>query len=162
MTSLRPAHSRQARGEHLHAPALRLSVARVHAEDLLGKQRGFITARAGADFQHHVLLVVGIPGQEQESQFLFHLLLALLEFEEFLMRHRFHFRVGRRLVHQRFRILHRLVDRLPLLKFLDNLRKVRARLGRFLIELGSASTSGLPSCSVSPSYFASISASLSK
>ena len=34
-----------------------LGVARVHAEDLGREERGFVAARAGADFEHDVLIV---------------------------------------------------------------------------------------------------------
>ena len=54
-----------------HLPALRFGVARVHAEDLGGEQRGLVAAGAGADFEHDVLLVVGILGQQQDLQLLF-------------------------------------------------------------------------------------------
>ena len=51
---------------HLDLPAVLLGKARVHAEDLGGKQRSLVASRAGADFEDDVLLVVGILGQQQE------------------------------------------------------------------------------------------------
>ena len=68
---LQPAHGRFAAGGDFHLPALRFRVARVHAEDLGGEERGFVAARAGADFEHHVLLVVGVLGQQQDLEFFF-------------------------------------------------------------------------------------------
>ena len=57
-------------GRDFHFPALRFRVAGVHAENFGGEQRGFVAARAGADFEHDVLLVVGIFGQQQNFQVL--------------------------------------------------------------------------------------------
>ena len=67
---LEPAHRRLAHGREFHAPALRFGIARVHAENLGREQRGLVAARARADFEHHVLLVVGILGQQQDLQLL--------------------------------------------------------------------------------------------
>src|SRR3569832_1917709 len=44
----------------LNLPALALGIARVHAQQVAGEQRRLVTARAGADFQEDVALVVGI------------------------------------------------------------------------------------------------------
>ena len=41
---------------------------RVHAEQLGGKQRRFVAAGAGADFEHDVLLVVGILRDQQHLE----------------------------------------------------------------------------------------------
>ncbi len=71
MTSFNPAHRRFADRRDFHAPALRFRVAAIHAEDLGRKQRGFIAARAGADFEHDVLFVEGILGEQQNLQLLF-------------------------------------------------------------------------------------------
>ena len=59
-------------------------VARVHAEDFGRKQRRFVAARAGADFQHDVLFVVRILGQQQNLQFLFDLGKLRLEPRDFV------------------------------------------------------------------------------
>ena len=50
---------------------LRLRIAVIHPEDFGGKQRGFVTARPGADFEHHVLVVVGIFGQQHDLELVF-------------------------------------------------------------------------------------------
>ena len=55
---LQSAHRGFAERGHFHFPALFFGIARVHAEDFAGKQSGFVAARAVADFEHHVLLVV--------------------------------------------------------------------------------------------------------
>ena len=54
--------------DHLHPPPLLLGVAAVHAEQLGGEQRRLVAARAGADLQHHVALVVGVLGGELAPQ----------------------------------------------------------------------------------------------
>ena len=48
-----------------------LGEARVHAEDLGRKQRSLVAARAGADFENDVLLVVGVLGQQQHLDLFF-------------------------------------------------------------------------------------------
>jgi tryptophan synthase beta subunit len=50
-----------------------LGKARIHAENLGGKQRRLVAARARANFQNHVLLVVGILGQQQHLDLFFKL-----------------------------------------------------------------------------------------
>ena len=72
--------------EHFHLPALRFGVARVHAEDLGGEQRGFVAAGAGADFEDDVLLVVGILREQQNLQVVFDLADAALQFVELFLR----------------------------------------------------------------------------
>ena len=57
---LEPAHSGSAGGDDFDPPALRFGIARIHAEEFLGKQGGFVATRAGADLQQHVLFVVGV------------------------------------------------------------------------------------------------------
>src|SRR3989454_11083488 len=52
----------------LDLPALALGVLRVHARQVRGEQRGLLAARAGADLDEDVLLVVGIARQEQALQ----------------------------------------------------------------------------------------------
>src|SRR5688500_10756794 len=47
-------------GHDLHAPPLRLSIARIHSENVGCKKCRFITAGARADFQDNVALIVGI------------------------------------------------------------------------------------------------------
>ena len=49
-------------------PALALGVARIHAEEITGKQRRLVAAGAGPDFEHDVLVVVGIFRQQEFLQ----------------------------------------------------------------------------------------------
>jgi hypothetical protein len=55
---------------HVELPALTLGVARVHPEQVTGKERCLVAARAGADFEDDVFLVVRILGNEQDLQVL--------------------------------------------------------------------------------------------
>ena len=48
-----------------------LGVARVHPEQLAGEERGFLAAGAGANFEQHVLVVVGIARRQQQLELLF-------------------------------------------------------------------------------------------
>ena len=48
-----------------------LGEAGIHAEDFGGKERGLIAAGAGANFQNHVLLVVGVLGQKHDLDLFF-------------------------------------------------------------------------------------------
>ena len=84
-----------AAGCDFHVPVLRFGVARVHAEDFGREQRGFVAARAGADFEHDVLFVVGILGQQQDLQLVFDLRqLAAPERAISIFRHRAQLGVG--------------------------------------------------------------------
>ena len=50
-----------ARRHQLDAPALLFGELAVHAEELVGEQRRFLAARARANFEHDVLLIVRDP-----------------------------------------------------------------------------------------------------
>ena len=49
-------------------PTLPLGVLAVHPEEFRGKERRFVAARAGADFEHDVFLVVRVLRHEQHLQ----------------------------------------------------------------------------------------------
>ena len=55
----------------LALPAFALCVTRIHAEQICRKQRGFIAACSGADFDDHVLFIARIFGNEQPFNFFF-------------------------------------------------------------------------------------------
>ena len=59
-----------ARRHQLHLPALRLGEAGVHAEQLGREQRRLLAAGPGPDLEQHVLLVVGVLGQQQDFDLL--------------------------------------------------------------------------------------------
>jgi hypothetical protein len=54
----------RALGDDLHLPAVALGEARVHAEEVAREERALVAARARADFEEEVALVVGIARQE--------------------------------------------------------------------------------------------------
>ena len=57
-------------GDDLDPPALELGVARIHAEEVAGEERGLVAARAGADLEDGALLVRLVLRQEQDAQVL--------------------------------------------------------------------------------------------
>jgi hypothetical protein len=85
ITSFQATGRRLRRRKHLHFPALRFGVARVHAEDFGGEESGLVSAGAGADFEDDVLLVVGIFGQQQDLQLFFDGGDARLQLVEFFL-----------------------------------------------------------------------------
>ena len=54
--------------DNFHLPAVAFGKARVHAEQVGGKQRRFVAARAGAHFQKNIALVVGVARQQELLQ----------------------------------------------------------------------------------------------
>ena len=92
---LEAAERRRRACEDFDFPALRFRVAGIHAEELRGKERGFIASGAGADFHDDALFVVGIFREEQEFQFALDHFLARGEFLFFLLRHLLHLGVFR-------------------------------------------------------------------
>ena len=73
-----------------NAPALRLAVLRVHAEEVACEEGSLVAARAAADFHDDVLVVLGVGGDEQQFDFLFELGNALLCGSEFFASHLAH------------------------------------------------------------------------
>ena len=63
-----PAGFRGRLAHDLDLPALELGVAGIHAEEVGREESGFLAARTGADFQHGVLLVQGILGDELDFE----------------------------------------------------------------------------------------------
>ena len=55
--------------QHFNLPSLLGGMALIHGKQVAGEQRGFISARAGADFQNDAGLVVLVFRQEKELQF---------------------------------------------------------------------------------------------
>ena len=81
-------------GAHdLHAPAARFGVTAVHPEQIAGKQRRFITAGTGADFDKGVAFIIRILRQQQHLQLLLHLLAFRFRVAQFFLRHFAHFRI---------------------------------------------------------------------
>src|ERR1700733_13539949 len=71
--------------EDFNLPALHFGEAGVHSEDFRGEKRGFISARAGPNFQDDIFLVVGIFGQQQDFQVFFDGTDSRLEFAKFFL-----------------------------------------------------------------------------
>ena len=61
-------------GQDLQIPALFLGIALIHPEQVAGKNCGFVAARAGADLEEYIVVVMWIPGHEMGHQFPFELL----------------------------------------------------------------------------------------
>src|ERR1039457_1359306 len=114
-------------GGDYHLPALGLRVARVHAEDLGGEQHGLIAARAGADFEDDVLIVVGVLGQQQDLEIFLDLHLLRLQFRDFHFRHGLE--VGVRLQQHGTRLGQAVFDLLPFAILDHDVGKFAPRLG---------------------------------
>ena len=65
---LEPADAGVAARHHVDLPALPLGVLAVHPEQLAGEQGRLVAARAGADLEDDVLLIVGILRDEKDLQ----------------------------------------------------------------------------------------------
>ena len=80
--------------DHLDAPLLAGAIAGVQAQQITGEQRGFVAARASADFQKRVACVVWVFGQQHALQLRFQRGHACAAVRQFLLRHGLHRRVG--------------------------------------------------------------------
>ena len=63
----------QAFADHLYLPPSQLSITAVHPKQITGKQGGLIATGPCADLEENILVVVGIPGQQQLLQIQFQL-----------------------------------------------------------------------------------------
>ncbi len=54
--------------QDLGLPVVALGVAAIEPEEVGGEERSLLAARAGADLEQDVLVVVGIPGQQQDLE----------------------------------------------------------------------------------------------
>ncbi len=77
-----------ARAQDLDGPAHGFGVLRVHAEQVAGEDGGFVAARAGADLEVDVALVVRVGRDQRLLQLQLERFVALLECSEFLFTHR--------------------------------------------------------------------------
>ena len=141
MTSFRPPTAGFAGRGHFHFPAARFGEARVHAEDFGREQGGLIAARAGADFEDHVLLVVGILGQQQDLQLFFDLRQLRLQSRDFFLGHGAQVGVG--FLQHGARFLKIVVSRFPLAILADGLGQIAVRLGDFAILRGVVDDGGV-------------------
>ena len=134
---LHSAKRRRRAFQNFHLPALCFRVARIHAEKLPGKERGFDAAGSGADFDEHALLVVGIFRQQQELELALGSFLPRGERLFLFVRHLLHLGV--------FPFQEKLVrpgevldDLLVLAVFRDNFFQFGVLLGNFLEARGIA------------------------
>ena len=95
------AHGALVGGNELDLPALLGGEALVHAEQVAGEQRSFITARAGADFEDHVALVHRVLGQERDLDLRLQRRAPLLQARLLGGRHLAHLGVGLGIVDER-------------------------------------------------------------
>jgi hypothetical protein len=119
------------RVEDFHAPALTLGVATVHAQHLGGKERRLIAARARANFEDDVLLVVRVGRQQQHSQVFFATLQLLLQSFDFDAREFAHLLVVGVHVEHLTRAREFFFDRLPLAIPLHHVAEAAVLLGGF-------------------------------
>jgi hypothetical protein len=81
-------------GEDFDLPLVLLGEAEIHAEDLGDKERGFIAAGAGAEFEDDIFVVVGVLGEKQDFELFFGGGEAGFERVELGLRHLAHVGVG--------------------------------------------------------------------
>ena len=70
-----------------HLQVVALGIAGVHAQQQRAKQAGLVAAGAAADFHHHVALVVGVLGDQEQLQLVAQVLLLLLQLLQLLLGH---------------------------------------------------------------------------
>ena len=51
-----------------HFPAFRVRIMAVHLHKLRAEKRGFVAARPRTDFHNHVVVLVGVLGQQRDAQ----------------------------------------------------------------------------------------------
>ena len=127
-----PTHARLGGREHLDLPALALGKARIHAEDLGGKERGFVSPGSSANFQHDVFFVVGVLGKQQKLQLFLHAHQALLQIRQLFLRVRAHLGVvlaG----DEGFALLDATLQVFELAEFFHHGHKLAMRLGGLLV-----------------------------
>src|ERR1700735_2967403 len=130
---LEAAYGRFAAGGDFHLPSLRFGVARVHAEDFVGEERGFIAAGAGANLEHYVLLVVGIFGQQQDLELVVKRCQFRRQTGHFLFGHGLQLRVI--FVQHAARLREAVFHALPLAVFADGLFQIGALFGDLAVLL---------------------------
>ena len=95
------AHLAGALAVDLGAPAARLGIAQVHAQQVPGEQGGLGPAGAGADLEKAVALVVGVRRDQQPMQFGFQGVAAVGGGGQFVAGQVRHLRVGEQLLRRR-------------------------------------------------------------
>ncbi|OIQ67379.1 hypothetical protein GALL_510420 [mine drainage metagenome] len=80
--------------DEFRRPALAFGVAGVHAQQVCGEQRRFLTARSGADFDKDIVRVVRIARKQRNLQLRVQRLQSRAGVQNFLLRKVFHVRVA--------------------------------------------------------------------
>src|SRR5579859_1814268 len=126
------AHARFRSRKHFHLPALGLRIAVVHAKDLGSKERSFIPARSGPNFQHHVFVVIGVLGYQQHLELFFNFGEALFQTAQFLLGIFAQLGIGL-LGNNGPALLNAPAKVFEFAIFLDNLREIAMSLGSLLV-----------------------------
>ncbi len=79
--------------DDLGLPALAVTVAHIHAQQVAGKQGRLVAARAGANFNKGVARVVGVFGQQHALQLALQLRQLCVRGIDFFLGHRQHVRI---------------------------------------------------------------------
>ena len=89
----------------LHTPPASLRVVHIHTVDITGKERRLVTTRARTDLDDHILVIIGILGQEQDPEFFLQLGDLTAGCRQFLLGQRPHLFIAL-LFQKELRILH--------------------------------------------------------
>ena len=118
--------------QNFDAPALRLCIARVHAEKLPRKKRSFVSTGSRTNFDDYVLLVIWVFGDQQNLEVPFNNLAARVKASHLIVRHLLHLRVVR-FGEELPRALKPLVEFFPIAVFGHNIGPLGMRLRKFLV-----------------------------
>ncbi len=123
---LQPAEPGLTGAQDLDAPAPRLGIARVHAEELGGEEARLLAAGAGADLEQHAAIVVRVARQQQHLQLGFERVVLELQAGKLLEREGADVLVG--IVQKRLVALDLLLQLLPRPIAMDDLLDSRTLL----------------------------------
>ena len=119
--------------DDFHLPVHDFGITAIHAEKIPGKQCGFFTAGARADFQHDILFIQRVGRKQQQLEALFQVGHLFFNVADFFLRHFSHIHVG--IVQQRL-VLRQLPVKLAIMaKQCDHLAQIGVSLGEFAITL---------------------------
>src|SRR5579871_164638 len=138
---LQAAHRGLAAGRDFDLPVLRLRIARVHAENLVREQRGFVAAGTGTDFEHNVLLVERIARQHEDLQFFLNLGELRLQVCDLFLSH--FAKLGILILQHRAGLREAAVYLLPLAKTGYDFGQLAVSLGDFAVLVGVRNYGGI-------------------
>jgi hypothetical protein len=117
--------------QNFNFPARKLGKTRIHAEKIASKKRGFLAARAGANFKNCIFLVKGILGQKGNLEVMFHAGNLAFQAMNFLMGHFPDFGI---LVFQEMAVILKFAAQFAMLaKKLDYGAQIRMSLGHLAV-----------------------------